>query len=368
MKPIRRIAVLGAGTMGSRIAAHFANAGIPALLLDIVLPGQPNRNAAALKGIENAAKQKARRIFYRSRLVAGQARQSSKTILPALPNATGSSKRSSKISRSSANLWQESTRSAKPDAILSTNTSGIPLAQISEGFSAEFRRHFLGTHFFNPPRYLHLLELIPGPETRPGDPANSSPAFCRPPPRQRRRASARTRRTSSPTASAASSARTVQKIMVEDDYTIEEVDALPGPLIGLPQQRQFPAARHRRPRRLGLSLARICTTRSPTIPGATASCCPSSCKKMMERGWLGEKTRPGILQAGRQGREPRDPSDRLEDAGVPSGAEAAVPSRRSRAADRGSRRAPAHAGRRQGSRRGASSGRCSATSSSIRPR
>src|SRR4051812_22783678 len=58
MTMLRSVAVLGAGTMGSRIAAHFANAGIPATLLDIVVPGQPNRNAAALKGIENAAKQR----------------------------------------------------------------------------------------------------------------------------------------------------------------------------------------------------------------------------------------------------------------------------------------------------------------------
>ena len=58
MRTLRRVAVLGAGTMGSRIAAHFANAGLPVLLLDIVLPNQPNRNAAALKGIENAIKQR----------------------------------------------------------------------------------------------------------------------------------------------------------------------------------------------------------------------------------------------------------------------------------------------------------------------
>src|SRR5713226_8203944 len=63
MRTLRRVAVLGAGTMGSRIAAHFTNAGIPATLLDIVLPNQPNRNAAALKGIENAAKQKPGAFF-----------------------------------------------------------------------------------------------------------------------------------------------------------------------------------------------------------------------------------------------------------------------------------------------------------------
>src|SRR3712207_2158932 len=63
MKPIGRVAVLGAGTMGSRIAAHFANAGVPALLLDIVLPNQPNRNAAAMAGIESALKQKPTGFF-----------------------------------------------------------------------------------------------------------------------------------------------------------------------------------------------------------------------------------------------------------------------------------------------------------------
>jgi len=63
MKPLRRVAVLGAGTMGSRIAAHFANAGVPALLLDIVAPGQPDRNAAAVKGLDTAMKQKPAAFF-----------------------------------------------------------------------------------------------------------------------------------------------------------------------------------------------------------------------------------------------------------------------------------------------------------------
>ena len=93
-----------------------------------------------------------------------------------------------------------------PGTIVSTNTSGIPLAQIAEGYPDEFREHFLGTHFFNPPRYLHLAEMIPGPATQPGDSDRSSAssatciwakAWC----------PARTRRTSSPIASARSSAR-----------------------------------------------------------------------------------------------------------------------------------------------------------------
>ena len=66
---------------------------------------------------------------------------------------------------------------ARPGSIVSTNTSGIPLAQISEGFDSEFRQHFLGTHFFNPPRYLHLAEVIPGPETQ-RDVLDWVAAFC----------------------------------------------------------------------------------------------------------------------------------------------------------------------------------------------
>ena len=101
-------------------------------------------------------------------------------------------------------LWKKVEPLRKPEAILSTNTSGIPLAKISEGFSPEFRRHFLGTHFFNPPRYLHLVEVIPGAETDPevlafvSDFATAGWAKASCP--------ARTRRTSSPIASAVSSA------------------------------------------------------------------------------------------------------------------------------------------------------------------
>ena len=102
-----------------------------------------------------------------------------------------------------------------PGAIVSTNTSGIPLAQIAEGYPAEFREHFLGTHFFNPPRYLHLVEVIPGAET--------PPEILRLVVRFLRShlgkgvVPARTRRTSSAIASAASSGRRCGKLTVEHD-------------------------------------------------------------------------------------------------------------------------------------------------------
>ena len=102
-------------------------------------------------------------------------------------------------------LYEKAIAHRAPGAIVSTNTSGIPLAQIAEGYPTEFREHFLGAHFFNPPRYLHLVEMIPGADTRPeivrvrlpiSATAISARASCR----------AKTRRTSSPTGSARSSA------------------------------------------------------------------------------------------------------------------------------------------------------------------
>ncbi len=166
MKPLHRVAVLGAGTMGSRIAAHFANAGIPSLLLDIVVPDAPDRNAAAEKGRETAAKQKPAAFFTAAAMPLvepgnfedhlGRLAECDWIIEAVTENLA--------IKR---DLWQRVAEVCRPDAILSTNTSGIPLAQIGAGFPPELRRRFLGTHFFNPPRYLHLLEMIPGAETDP---------------------------------------------------------------------------------------------------------------------------------------------------------------------------------------------------------
>src|SRR5262245_37170208 len=150
MRTIHRVAVLGAGTMGARIAAHFANAGIPSVLLDV--------NAdLAKKGIENAAKMRPGGFFVHS---------SAAMITPGSFDADlqkvadcdwicEAVTENLEIKRS---LWGKVEKLRKKGSIVSTNTSGIPLKQIAEGFSPDFRQHFLGTHFFNPPRYLHLLE------------------------------------------------------------------------------------------------------------------------------------------------------------------------------------------------------------------
>ena len=163
-------------------------------------------------------------------------------------------------------------RCARPGRILSTNTSGIPLAQISEGFASEFRAAFSG----------HAL-LQSAALSAPGR-NDSGRGHAARGPRLRRAISAtaawarascpaRTRRTSSPTASAASSAPPFTRSRSRTTTPSKKSTRSPAPLIGLPQERQLPAAGHRRPRRLGARHAQPATTRCPTIRGATASCC-----------------------------------------------------------------------------------------------
>jgi len=292
MKSLRRVAVLGAGTMGSRIAAHFANAGVPALLLDVVVPGQPNRNAAALKGLDSATKQKPGAFF--TPAAAG-------LITPGnFEDSLGDIRHCDWIVEAVAeNLEIKRTLLGKvealraPDTILSTNTSGIPLARISEGFSSELARHFLGTHFFNPPRYLHLAEVIPGPATQ-SEILEFVSNFCD---IHLGKGVVRCKDTPNFIANRIGSyfGGTVQRIAVEDGYTIEEVDALTGSLIGLPNSASF-----RLMDIVGLDVwahvARNLYESVPGDPGRDRFVLPDFMQKMVERGWLGEKTGQGFYK------------------------------------------------------------------------
>ncbi|MGH9671567.1 MAG: 3-hydroxyacyl-CoA dehydrogenase/enoyl-CoA hydratase family protein [Bryobacteraceae bacterium] len=236
MRTLDRVAVLGAGTMGSRIAAHFANAGIPALLLDIVIERAPERNAAARKGIQNAATQKPGAFLTRETVA---------LITPGnfedhLGDIAGCDWVIEAVTENldiKRALWRKVELLRKPTAILSTNTSGLPLARISEGFSPEFRRDFLGTHFFNPPRYLHLVEVIPTPYTD-RDVLEFVTGFAD---RRLGKGVVLCKDTPNFIANRIGSffGGTIGKIMMEDGYSIEEVDALTGPLIGLPNSATF---------------------------------------------------------------------------------------------------------------------------------
>src|SRR4028119_1131209 len=161
---IRKVAVLGAGTMGAAIAAHCANAGLEVDLLDIAPDEGDDKNAVVQAGFDRM--QKARPAALMSKGVedrmrignfeehfdrVGEAERIVEAIIEKL--------------EPKRQLTERVEATAKDDAVLSSNTSGIPLHQVAEGRSESFRRRFLGTHFFNPPRYLKLMEIIPTVDT-----------------------------------------------------------------------------------------------------------------------------------------------------------------------------------------------------------
>src|SRR3954454_14965850 len=168
LKRIDKVAVLGAGTMGARISAHLANAGVPSYLLDIVPPDADGtaRNKIAQAGLEGVLKSRPAAFFepaLAKLVTVGNFDDNLKWIgecdwvIEAVVENVD-------IKRS---LLRKVEQVRKPGTIITTNTSGLPVGLIAEGFSEDFRKLWFGTHFFNPPRYMRLLELIPTPASDP---------------------------------------------------------------------------------------------------------------------------------------------------------------------------------------------------------
>ncbi|MEO6725818.1 MAG: 3-hydroxyacyl-CoA dehydrogenase NAD-binding domain-containing protein [Blastocatellia bacterium] len=175
---IKKAAVLGAGVMGAQIAAHLANAGLPCLLLDIApkeltpdeqakgltLDSRAVRNRIAQAGFDAAQKAKPAAFFIADAanlVTVGNFEDD----LPKLKDCDWVIEAIVEKLEIKRSLYERIEPHLKPEAIITSNTSGIPLASLAEGRSDNFRRRFLGTHFFNPPRYLHLMEIITQPET-----------------------------------------------------------------------------------------------------------------------------------------------------------------------------------------------------------
>ena len=278
--------------MGSRIAAHFANAGVPALLLDIVLPDQPNRNAAARAGIETALKQRPGAFFTEAgaRLVTPGNFEDHLEALRDCDWIVEAVAENLEIKRA---LLQKVERHRAPESIVSTNTSGIPLSRLAEGFGDDLRRHFLGTHFFNPPRYLHLVEIIPGPGAA-AEVIDRVSHLC-----DVRLGKGVVRCKDTPNFIAnrigSAFAGTIAKILLEDDFTIEEVDALTGPLIGLPKSASF-----RLMDIVGLDIwAHVSRHLYDAVPGdpyRRRFAIPGFMQEMIGRGWLGDKKGQGFYK------------------------------------------------------------------------
>jgi 3-hydroxyacyl-CoA dehydrogenase len=171
-KPVRKVAVLGAGVMGSGIAAHCASAGIPVLLLDIVPPGQEaatdkaTRNKIANSARDNLLKQKPAPLMSKAalRLIATgnleddlKAAAACDLVIEAVVERLDIKQK----------LFERLEAARQPETVIASNTSGLRIVDMLKGRSADFQKNFLVMHFFNPARYMKLLELVPGADTDP---------------------------------------------------------------------------------------------------------------------------------------------------------------------------------------------------------
>jgi len=310
-RPLEKAAVLGAGTMGARIAAHFANAGVPCYLLDIVpseltadekrkgltLESPAVRNRIVLAGLE-AAKRSKPAAFFTS--------ETARLITPGNfdDNLVWCAEADWIIEAVAENLEikrkllerVESVR--KPGTIVTTNTSGLPIHLIAEGRSEDFRRHWAGTHFFNPPRYMKLAELIPGPATLPEIldwlhevcdyrlgkgvvVAKDTPNFIA-------------------NRIGTFSMLTAIQQMQQLGMTIEEVDACTGPALGWPRSATFRTADI-----VGLDvLVHVVRNLHENVPDDESReifRVPPLVERMMQCGWLGEKAGSGFYKRVKKG-------------------------------------------------------------------
>jgi 3-hydroxyacyl-CoA dehydrogenase len=162
---LRRAAVLGSGVMGRAIAAHLANAGLEVLLLDLPSDG-PDRNALLNEALHALPKDRPSPLYSRAsldRISVGNFEDD----LDRLADAQWVIEAVVERFDIKEKLFASIAPHLAEDVILSTNTSGIPIARLAETVPEALRPRFLGTHFFNPPRYMHLLEVIGGPQTEP---------------------------------------------------------------------------------------------------------------------------------------------------------------------------------------------------------
>ena len=303
---IRKVAVLGSGVMGSRIALHFAGAGLQVLLLDIVPGSLTEAESAKNLTLEHPA--------VKNRIV-NEALQSALKSNPS-PVYTKDLVKRVRTGNFTDNMaeikdydwvievvverldikqqiFAQVDQYRKPGTLVTSNTSGIPIHLMAEGRSDDFKKHFCGTHFFNPPRYLRLLEIIPTPHTDPavidflmhyGDLhlgkttvlAKDTPAFIA-------------------NRIGVYGIMAIFQLVDKLGLTIDEVDALTGPVIGRPKSATFRTADV-----VGIdTLVRVANGVHDNCPQDEAKeifAIPSWLNKMVENKWLGDKTGQGFFK------------------------------------------------------------------------
>lgn len=241
-RQITKVAVLGAGTMGSRIAAHIANAGVPVVLLDIVPPGTTadapaaQRNKFVLAALDGLRKSKPA-AFYSpdaARLITIGNFDDDLAHIASCDWIIEVVAENLEIKRG---LLQRVLQHRKPGTITTTNTSGLPIADIAEGLSDELHKHWFGTHFFNPPRYMQLVEVIATPDSDPDDIALIS-EFCD---KRLGKTIVHSRDTPNFIANRIGTFTmgNAIRLMMAQQLTIEEVDALTGTPLGFPRTGTF---------------------------------------------------------------------------------------------------------------------------------
>ena len=309
LKRIEKVAVLGAGTMGTRIAAHLANAGVRSYLLDIVPPdvapdAPPSvRNRVAEAGLDAARKSKPAAFMEPgfARLVTTGNFEDHLSLLAECDWIIEAVVENLDLKRA---LLRKVEAVRKPGTIITTNTSGLPVHSIAEGFSDEFRRHWFGTHFFNPPRYMRLLEIIPTAES---DPAaiESVVQFS-----SVRLGKGIVYAKDTPNFIAnrigTFSVVNIVRLMQEFDFSVEEVDALTGSAIGFPKSATF-----RTIDMVGLDVLGHVIKNAKRLAPALAGGgggevepldergdleLPSFYERMVERKLLGDKTKAGFYK------------------------------------------------------------------------
>src|SRR5215207_10375413 len=237
MHRIRRVAVLGAGTMGAAIAAHCANAGLEVDLLDIA-PDDPDadRNEIVNAGFERMKNARPAALMSKD-VVEGMRTGNFEDDFGRVGEADWVLEAILEKLEPKRELMERIEGVAKEGAIISSNTSGIPLHLVAEGRSEGFRRRFLGTHFFNPPRYLKLLEIIPTGDTDP-EVVESVRNFGE---RVLGKGGVIAKDTPNFIGNRLGSFAGMQsaRFAFENGYGIEEVDAITGPLIGHPKTATF---------------------------------------------------------------------------------------------------------------------------------
>ena len=274
MTPIRSVAVLGAGTMGAQIAAHFANAGVPALLLDLTAE-------IARDGLKRARALKPDPFF-----------TSDAAALITVGGFDGDLKRIAEVDwimeavveqlDVKRALLERVDGARRAGTIVSSNTSGIPIGVLAAGRTDDFRRHWLGTHFFNPPRYLHLLEVIPAADTDPAVVERVS-HFA-----DRRLGKGVVIAKDSPNFIAnhlgVYGVAQVLRALESGEYTIEEIDAITGPALGRPKSATF--------RTMDIAgidiLVHVAKNLNLELPPFVTA--------MVERGWIGDKAGQGFYK------------------------------------------------------------------------